>query len=342
MKQFLKNIGIFTLFISIVFSTILSICEIQIPDYYVIQMTENTSYEKVAWNIKIIKNNHCRITNSSIFIGPSWLQGGINDSILNSYGFNSINMGVNHGGADLDYYFVSRIIRFKPRFIFLHRFPKGQELFHPMMPLLMSPLSYMSNFKNINSNYIPQRLFFVFKYLSYRFFNFNKVILRKEFEFSQYGWRPEGYSHIKLEKEKLKEMLIEKCLTNRMMRKVRFDSNGILIKSINSKETIQEWMATKYFHIGNGEQARNKAFLLCRKNKVRVAEIYIPYFLDAYYDKKYDLNQYYYQSTGLSKKCYHLQNVAFLSNQSFWYDLNHLNTQGSCLFTDSIYKILPK
>jgi hypothetical protein len=342
MKQFLRKIFGFVLLILI---TVLLICEIEIPDLQVIRITENTSYEKIAWNLKMISSNDDKITNSSIFIGPSWLQGGINDSMLNSKGIKSINMGVNHGGADLDYYFVSRIIPYKPKCVYLHRSPTGQRVFHPMAPLLMSPLKYVSIFKNTSSNFffsfIPKRMYFVLKYLYNLVFDNDELSSITKIKQSQFGWRPEGSAHINLDQNSVKVLSNEKIVLNARMKKEIFNEKGILVIENNALKSRWRQIYTNFI-TGNGEKARLKTISLCDVENVKVAEIYIPNFADACFNSQIDSNQYFFRKNGDSNPCYYLKNVSFLSNQDCWYDIDHLNTKGSCLFTDSIIKILPK
>jgi hypothetical protein len=342
MKQFIRRVLGFVLLIVI---TVLLICEIQIPDYQVIRITENTSYEKIAWNLRIINNDRSKITNSSIFIGPSWLQGGISDSMLNANGIKSLNMGVNHAGADLDYYLVSRIIKYKPKYIFLHRFPYGQGVFHPMMPLLMSPLKYFSNFKNTSSDFlfkfIPKRFYFVLKYLYDQLFDNNQLNTATKNKKFRFGWRPEGLFHINLDHNKVNELKDEKITLNARINAEIFNENNILVVKNNAIKNGWRRVYSNFF-TGNGEDARSKTIALCEADNIEVAELYIPHFADACYDAKLDSNQYFFRKKGVSKPCYHLKNVSFLSNQDCWYDIDHLNTKGSCLFTDSIMQILPR
>jgi hypothetical protein len=342
MKHFFKKIAIFVLLVLFV---ILGICEIEIPDAYVIRMTQNTSYEKIAWNLQLINSNPKKITNSAIFIGPSWLQGGVNDSLLNSCGYKSINMGVNHSGADLDFYLVSRIIKYKPKYIFLHRFPNGQGVFHPMMPLLMSPLKYFSNFKNTSSDFlfkfIPKRLYFVLKYIGTHVSRKGQTrLLEIENKKSQFGWRPGGFSRINLNRNELKKLVDDKIILNCRINAEIFDENGVLV--VKGISLINIWReVVSIFFSGNGETVRSKTISLCDKANVKVAEIYIPCFQDACYDTKFDSNRYFFRKRGVSNRCYYLKDVSFLSNQDCWYDVDHLNTKGACLFTDSLIKILP-
>ena len=340
MKKFLKKLfGVSVL----IFLVIIAICETSISDQNVIRLTQNTSYEKIAWNVRLINDNHEKITNSSIFIGPSWLQGGINDSMLNSFGYKSINMGVNHGGADLDYYFVRRIIEYRPNFVFLHRFPMGQGVFHPMMPLLMSPIEYFRNFNNTSTDFvfkfIPKRLYFVLKSVFSAFDDKDSSFVNKNI--NNYGWRPEGYSHINFDQIKTNGSLSEKISLNDRIKNEIFNKSGVLVYPNNYIKNTWRYVYSN-FSCGNGEDARIRTIAMCDNAHVKVAEIYIPNFPDACFDAKLDSNKYFFRRQGISKPCYHLKNVAFLSNQNYWFDQDHLNTKGSCLFTDSIYKILPK
>jgi hypothetical protein len=340
MKIFLKKIVGFSLFLIIV---IIAICEIQIPDATVIWLTENTSYEKIAWNVRLINNSHEQLKNSYIFIGPSLVEGAINDSMLNSFGYKSINMGVRHGGADLDYYFVSRIIEHKPGFIFLHRFPKGNGVFHPMMPLLMSPIKYFLNFQNISTKFffkfIPKRLYFVLKFAICCFIEKKGSNIKKND--TVYGWRSRGNGHIIIDEVKVNCLVSEKVSLNSRIKKEFFNKSGVLVYSSGTLKNIWRFLVSN-FVFGNGEDTRIRTISLCENANVNVAEIYIPHFPDACFDSKMESNKYFFRRQGISKPVYYLKNVAFLSNQIYWVDQEHLNAIGSYQFTDSIYKILPK
>jgi hypothetical protein len=331
MKLFLHKI-LFLVLLSII--CIISICEIKITDEKVIKITSETSYEKIAWNLKLLNQNNTRFKNSYVFLGSSWVQGGINDSLLTSKGINSINMAVNHSGADLDYYFTKRIIPFKPQKILIHRFPNGQGVFHPMIPLLMTPLEYVSTFKQITFNFIfnfiPKRFFFVIKSL---------LIwedLKPEKDLSKYfGWRSEGNSNIKYDSIQQNNLLNEKINLRSIIKSEQIASNGIR-KSTNTYKNIWRRLLSIIW-FGNGELIRIKNIQICNKSKIDVQELYIPNFADALYDSKHNDTNYFFIPTGFRNECLFIKNVSFLANQKFWYDPDHLNTIGSNIFTDSLY-----
>ncbi|MEY4292954.1 MAG: hypothetical protein RIQ61_1352 [Bacteroidota bacterium] len=339
MFKFLRKI------ISLIFGLIiliLAICEIKIPEKDIINLTYNTSYEKIAWDLNCIMHNPQKIYNSSIFIGPSWVQGGINDSILSNNGYQSLNFGVNHSGSDLDFYLVSRIVKYKPKIILLHRFPNGQDVFHPMMPLLMSPIEHFSIFKNYSIKftltYYPKRFYFVVKYLTLKIVN--PFSLNKKY-YSKFGWRSEGFKNIHLDKKNVIKILDEQKFFNIRLKNEYFNNSNILTWANFKYKYIWRYFYSNFIN-GNGENARVKTLLFCQLNHIKVAEIYVPHFADALYDSKFNDNQYYFKSKAIKETCYHLKNVSFLSEQKYWFDLDHFNTNGSNLFTDSILLVLPR
>lgn len=281
MKQFIRRVFGFVL---LILMAVLLICEIEIPDSQVIRMTQKTSYEKISWNLDLIRNNSKRITNAAVFIGPSWLEGGINDSILNSRGYNSINMGVSHGGVDLDYYLVSKIIAFKPKIIFLHRFPDGQVLFHPMTPLLLTPSRHVVTFHNLSSNFvfefIPKRFYFVMKFLFLKVFDFFYKPLNSSNKFRFYGWRPNGNTFAYTMKRQADELVYNKIIFNERIASELINENGVLTYSNNSlKNSLKNCWRHVYskLYTGNGEFARTMTISLCKEKNINVAEIYIPH-----------------------------------------------------------------
>ena len=76
---------------------------IKISDEYIVHKYRNTSYEKVAWNISKINSLSKKDSSMFSFFGPSFAQGGISDSILNSKGIYAVNFGCNHPGRNLNF-----------------------------------------------------------------------------------------------------------------------------------------------------------------------------------------------------------------------------------------------
>jgi len=153
------------------------LASIEFNDQFIIDQTKGTSYDKIAWNLNLINNNPEKISESIIFLGPSLVQGGICDSTLNSNGYKSINMGVNHNGAEISSYFVNRLIKYHPKKIYIHLSKYNIPEMHPMTPLMYTPSSLLSNGQEVNFHfitYIFKRLPFVFKYFSWNFFHSEK------------------------------------------------------------------------------------------------------------------------------------------------------------------------
>ena len=334
MKAFLFRI---TLLIFLFALCLISFCEIIIPDDKIIEMTKETGYEKIAWDLNLINHDSARISNSIIFIGSSWVQGGINDSILCTKGRGKfINLAVSYGGADLDYYLINKIIKFHPKKILIQRFPKGQKVFHKMMPLLMSPIEYIITFGQCNTHfiftYIPERFFFVIKSLLPK-----DEIFSNHF-FKYYGRRSEGFKYVICEDFNKKTIILNKK-AERQLNKVEFINSDGVKQNINSKNVYNNiWRVfLSYTIFGNGEVVRKSTIELCNSKNIDVNEFYVPHYADAIFDEKNIDTNYFCRPDGFKNKCIFIKNVAFLANQKNWLDPDHLNSVGSNVFTDSIY-----
>ena len=92
-----------------------------------------------------------------------------------------------------------------------------------------------------------------------------------------------------------------------------------------------------YTFFGNGEFVRKSTIKICNQQHINVSEIYIPNYADAIFDSKYIDTNYFCKPSIFRNKCVFVKNVSFLANQSYWADINHLNTKGSNVFTNSLY-----
>ena len=336
MKRFLTN-SIF--FILLLFVCLISICEIKISDKKIIEISCETAYEKIAWNLILLNTDSQRISNSYVFIGPSTTMNGINDSLLSTKGFKSINFGVNHSGADLDYYFTKKLLLLNPKKIFIQRFPTNIGIFHPMMPLLMSPCDFIFNFKQITIpfvfNYIPKRFYFVIKSLVT--FGNQKT---KNYLVKKYGRRPSGLSHMIMSPEQDIKLINEKRFLRLSNKIESIGENGIK-KSNHFYKNIWRGILS-FFLFGNGESVKKLTIELCNQKNINLTEIYIPNYADAIFDSKYIDTNYFSRPISIKNKCLYVKNVSFLANYTYWGDNDHLNTKGSNIFTSSIYFYLLK
>ncbi len=329
MKKFVNHI-IKIVFIIII--AIITIGEIKISDEKVIKLVP-VDYSKVIWNLDLINKRPNLINGSVVFIGSSLIDQGISDSLLCAKGIKSINMGVSRAGFDLDYYFVRRILKFKPRMIYLIRMPNGSSQSHPVTPLLMSPISHLVTFKQFNLNfirsYIPKRILFVIK-----------SILISDSKMAEKTSKLYGQTYLKNQYLKLDNSQLDKFIyeSKKKLEKINHDSidnNGIHISKSIIGNIWRYFIA--YFIYGNGEKIRNQTHKLCQAHNVLSREIYIPCYADAILNK--EMRQSFQRNFVLNSQldCLYIKDMEFLNNSKYWRDINHLSYKGSLVFTDSLY-----
>lgn len=334
MKKFVIKI------IKIVFIIVLAVIiigEIKISDEKVIKLVPE-DYSKVIWNIELINNRPNLIKGSVVFIGSSLIDQGISDSLLCAKGLQSINMGVSRAGFDLDYYFVSRILKFNPRMIYLIRMPNGSSQGHPITPLLMSPINHLVTFKQFNLNfirsYIPKRIFFVIKSV----LTSDSKIAEKDTKF--YGQTYLKNKYLKLDNSQLVKFMYESKKKLENVNHDSIDNNGIHISKSKIGNIWRYFIS--YFIYGNGEKIRNQTHKLCMANDVLSREIYIPWYADAFFNKEMrQSNRRNFVYSGQSD-CLFIKDMEFLNNPNNWRDINHLSYEGSLLYTDSLFQLLTR
>jgi hypothetical protein len=163
MRTFCVSICIFLLALV---SILTLIANINLPDSFLIQRTYNTEYNKIAWNINTINKHPDKIKDALVFFGPSLVEGGICDSMLNKGGIKSINLGVRHTGKEIELYFLKRIAKLKPEGVYFYA--NGFSVSsHPMASLLYSPSDLIAAGQAINYSFLDyyfKRITLVFQY----------------------------------------------------------------------------------------------------------------------------------------------------------------------------------
>jgi hypothetical protein len=328
MKKFILIIfkNLLWLFVSIIL-----VCEINIPDDKISKLVPE-DYAKVSWNINLITNNSDLIKGSSVFIGSSLIEHGISDSLLCARGLKSINMGVSRAGFDLDYYFVSRILAYQPKEIYLIRMPNGSSPSHPVTPLLISPLAHLLTFRQLNFNflfdYIPKRLYFVLN--SFLILNSTKCSTLNLFGQTYYRNK-----YLNLNKESQIEFEKESSRKFDKLKLESIDKNGVHVSKSIFQNIWRYFLA--YFINGNGEKIRAKTISLSNINNVKTVEIYIPSYGDVCFNQSNCLNGVNFVKNKIVN-CIFIKDLEFLNRKLNWRDVSHLSYEGALRFTDSLSK----
>ena len=326
MKRFLINLGLFALPIMTFF---LSMANIKISDEYIIYKTQETGYDKIAFNLKLIKFNPERINNALVFLGPSIFQGGVSDEILNNEGIRSINLAVNHTGKEIELYFFKRILAFKPKKVYFFSNHEFVDL-HPMTPLLYDPLLLISSGQFINSsfvNYFFKRVLFVADYIKWHVTN-QKITQVKSnaptwgvvYEKSSYSDDDFKTIQTYFNEDKvvsLKDKLIESL---KSVKRAIFDN--YIIRDIISNSTSQHRFLLSIVHTANN-------------NDIEIAGFYVPMIEDTLPGRS-SKNKLFFADSVLRIEA--LDNFEFLSKGIYWSDLHHLSKDGSIYFARELIR----
>lgn len=292
------------------------------------EITENTMYNKVAWDIMIV-NDTARLNNANIFIGPSYVKGGIDDSIMSVRGIKSVNMGINRAGFDIDHYWVKRITeKSHPKMIFLYRPVDRGTVLHPMVPLLYSPLEYLREFRQFPVDfifkYIPKRLYFVFRHLFIRL-SFQK----KKFDFPRYGFHEENEYNIP------SLLYDDAVLSSEMSIRKEYGKNGINDDgTLITENRFEAWW--QKFYKGTAEPMRTKTMNFLNRRHIPASEIYVPKYFDAIIDEKTNVRSHFRKPVQYKYPCLTFNNFSFLADAALWTDLHHVNRIGATILTDSL------
>lgn len=328
MKQFITKISYFSIVMLI---CMVGMALIHIDDEFVINKTCNTSYEKLAWNLLKIKDAE-QLKNADIYIGPSLIQGDVNDSMLNANGIKSVNMGINHNGFDLDHYIVKRVLEnAEPGKIYLYRPRDGGSLSHPMMPMLLNPFEYYSIFGQFPLTYIqtyfPKRLYFVMQYLA-GFIYTDK----QDYQPSKYGFRGEENSVINSMKND-EEAIAEEIAKREDFKEVGINEDGTFYTANTRKKYVRKYL---FYYRGAAEPMRTVSVQQIQSKGIPFSEIYMPTYYDAIIDEHTDNRYYFRKPLNYKYDCLTLNNYSFLNDSNLWFDHHHLNSNGSAIFTDSL------
>tara|TARA_B100001109_G_C18848711_1_gene468184 strand:+ start:541 stop:1569 length:1029 start_codon:yes stop_codon:yes gene_type:complete len=334
MYQFLKHTVLFSL---ITLCFVFLICEIKVSDHFIVYKTENTAYEKVAWNLNLINNQPKRIENSIVFFGPSLVQGGICDSTLNANDIKALNFGVNHFGNDLSLFFLKRIKHLKPKEVIFHKKKSSYSKLHKLTPLLYTPIELLKDGQRLNLyflTYIFKRTALVFEYLSLTSFDRIDTSYVPNYHFGVRYEKATSYNILKPAKRDRTEM------TNLHLNDFRFISErGNQSFSMKIKIYHRKWLHylnynSTLFNENSQENFVNKAFEICSANDFRFSKIYIPEVGDLKNLENH--KQTFYMNSDSDKNVICFKNFHFLNDSIYWADIHHLNKKGAISFTEEL------
>ncbi|PBQ31502.1 hypothetical protein CNR22_06895 [Sphingobacteriaceae bacterium] len=337
MKKFLVN----TLVFGLIFLLITFLLDmVKVSDDYMINKTATSSFEKIAWNLDLIKNHSSKIKGSSIFFGPSLTQAGLCDSTLSSNGIPSVNFGINGAGNEVSLFFLRRVIGLKPGKIYLHLFKDGHKDLHKMTPLLYDPVSLLKSGQSINFNFIQfliKRPYFILDYLGWELMG-NKMAAKK---YKEYGvvyepvnFTPQEYTAIRKEKT---DEYFESCNLSqtKFIKRSELGRSGLGFKIIRYRRAVLYYLWNSEFthNCRSQETFVASALALCRKNNLPVCQLYMPLIADAKINRDFDESFF---SPGKKESVIALKNFSFLDTVVYWSDMTHLSTQGSKIFTQAL------
>ena len=337
MKKFIFQVFLFGLAI---LCLTFAIGHITISDDYIIHKTKDTSYEKIAWNINVLNNDPDKIRGSIVFLGPSLIQDGICDSTLQAHGIKAINMSVNHGGNELELFFLEKVLKHAPKKVYLHLSKEVYVKLHPMAPLMYSPMSLMKCGQTLNVTFIDylfKRAAYVLDYLVWKLIHESEGKLY----YSEFGVRYEKTEYSEAEYDSINQESVVELYEypNFQLNSFRFKSEqGMSGPRMTIKQIIRFLKYTGknlnfLFNARCQQTFVTKAFEAGQENGIEVAEFYMPVIVDAKVGQNFTELSYGQRET---KSVESLQNFAFLNQGQYWFNMNHLSKKGALTFTEQL------
>ncbi|MCL6266240.1 hypothetical protein [Flagellimonas myxillae] len=350
MKRYLRDLLIISV-LTLVGCFLLS--QKHYSDDFLIHKTIDTHYKKVAWNITLLNERSEVLNGSTVFLGSSIVQGGVNDSILNAQGIKAVNMGVPHNGNELGLYFQKRVLeKANPKKIIYLKGKIPYKGLHKLTPLLYTSSELFEIGQTFNLDYIN----FVFK----------KVKLSLEYFFYQLGDQ-EDYGELtefldQLNGQVNTENVISNVTYNDVLnqkgasvndenfnlylngylyQREQQDSKNVQRLKIWKRKAVEMYFGNNFlFNQSNQEKFLAEAIEACRSNKIGVEKLYIPILIDVGQNKGYIRNNFRPSSTDEKVELIQLENLDFLRQIEYWEDRDHLNHLGAQEFTKKIVPLL--
>lgn len=340
MKTFLLKLLVFG---TLVFVFCFALGELKFSDEFLIEKTKGTAYEKVGWNIDIIKNHKDKIKNSRVFLGSSYVLNGVNDSILNKNGIKSINLAIRHNGNDLSLYFLKRIISFEPKeVIFLKGKTEFQNL-HKLTPLLFSSSDLIANGQTFNLKFVSH--LFKRTKLSLEYINSilkqnkEEVLINENKNGIRYEKTPLSkeiyYSDLEIKKLQKEDERFNIYKTNFLFRdEVESPSYLNNIKALKREYTLKYYSHNDWVtNFRSQENFIEKAKEICFENKVVFSQLYMPVVSDVVSNLHDDSQTYFMPLKSDATTIYFMKDYSFLNKNEYWADYHHLTQTGSIVFT---------
>lgn len=325
--------------------------ELEFSDAFIIEKTKDTAFEKVAWNINLINNNSEQIKGSTIFLGSSLVQGGINDSLLNAKGFKTINMGVPHNGNEIPLYFLNRLKDKKPKEVIILKGNTPFQSLHKMTPLLYTSSQIFSFGQSINLDYVR----FLFKKtklaLEYMFYkNASNTVTLDLFK-KKYG--------VIFDEHTISEETYESWVNQNLVKKgdeyYNLYQNGFLynkeknantvikrLKIFKRKTVYHLWSKNNFLtNIDSQENYIKTSYKICNTKGIQFSKIYIPKLIDVNNYMGYKRNTFKQTETDYLGVIF-FKDYNFLKKRNHWADADHIDESGANLFTLELMNYLVK
>nr|WP_299381535.1 hypothetical protein [Allomuricauda sp.] len=350
MKRYLRDFLIISV-ITLVSCFLLS--QKHYSDDFIIYKTIDTHYKKVAWNITLLNNRSDVLNGSTIFLGSSIVQGGINDSILSAAGIHAVNMGVPHNANELGLYFQKRVLaKSKPKKIVYLKGKIPYKGLHKLTPLLYTSSDLFSIGQTANLDYIH----FVFKKVKLTFEYYFYLMDPHKPSKDQTSFLAQTHGHVNTNNI-IQETTYNNILTQKGA-SVSDESfnlylNGYLYQRENGNskfaQQLKIWkrkLVELYFGINfmfnqdNQEKFIEMAIEDCKARKIDVQKLYIPILIDVGNNTGYKRSNFRPTSSDEGIDLIQLEELDFLKPLDFWEDRDHLNHKGSAEFTKAIVPLL--
>ncbi|PBQ31549.1 hypothetical protein CNR22_07140 [Sphingobacteriaceae bacterium] len=338
MKRFLFNCTVFLasfLFISFLLDSVV------IEDDYIIYKTSNTSYEKIGWNLNLIKRYPEKIKGADVFLGSSLIQADVSDSILRANGVPAINFGVNGTGHEIERFFLERIAPCKPGKVYLHLYKIDKGALHDMTPLLYTPLSLLKRGQSFSIYFIRfllKRIYFVADYLVWKLDEESDKDWQYYPEYGSVcrdgGFTKEKYSDIK--KEVSDDYFYSFNLhRNSFIKETEKGSGNFYTRVIPLVRRVRYSFYNSDFIFNTGSQSRFALSCLefCKANNLETKRLYLPMVTDAKINKDFD--DTFYVPRGYFP-IITLKNFDFLDSARYWADMAHMSKEGADIFTKKL------
>lgn len=312
---------------------------IRIPDDYVVFKTKRTSYEKVAWNLELIDREPGKIRGSVLFFGPSLMQGGVSDSLLQASGIPAINLGTNGPGDEVELYFINRVVGLKPQKIYMHVYKGPHRDLHNMTPLLYKPGELLASGQSINApfaKFLFDRASYALNYVYWEVFrpaDRSEPVKKYGVRYEEGGIGRETYEAIRAgDMQDFIESF--KLQRNGFVKESEAQRSGFYFKLIRARRRLMYQVSNFNFISNTASQERfeQSAIAACNQHKIPVEGLYLPVVADA-------IAQQLFDSTAYGKPALHVTSVpgaSFLNNYAYWSDMTHLSREGSLVFTNAL------